>query len=217
LTSSPTSSTLASVSVTREALAALEADVCARYLRNEEACGLLVGPADDAFCDEVIPLPNLANRMRELDPARYRRDARTSFLFREQELDDRYREGLERGRPVKVLYHSHLDSAANFSPMDAALLSRGSFGGRRPSLGAGPKYPLTFLVSSVFGTSGAPIVREHCAYVWTGRGFGPASLELGPCDLGHPGDGDNGPILAKLDKDADPKVADAAARPPRTP
>jgi proteasome lid subunit RPN8/RPN11 len=152
--------------------------LCARYLLNEEACGLLVGPAEEPLlCDELIPLPNLANRMRELAPALYRRDARTSFLFREQELDDRYLAGVERGRPVKVLYHSHLDTSANFSPMDAALLSRGSFGGRRPRLGSGPKYPLTFLVSSVFGTSGQPIVREHCAYVWSGRGFTPVGFE----------------------------------------
>lgn len=158
--------------ISRTALAALEADVCARYLKNEEACGLLVGPeSEPLLCDEVVSLVNLASRMHELDPSLYRRDARTSFLFREQELDDRYLAGSELGRPVKVLYHSHLDSAANFSAMDAALLSRGSFAGRRPSLGAGPKYPLTFLVVSVFGTSGVPVVREHCAYVWSGRGF----------------------------------------------
>jgi [CysO sulfur-carrier protein]-S-L-cysteine hydrolase len=132
----------------------------------------LVGPADQpSLCDEVVPLVNLANRMHELDSASYPRDARTSFLFREQELDDRVLAGAERARPVKVLYHSHLDSAANFSAMDAALLSRGSFAGRRPSLGAGPKYPLTFLVVGVFGTSGVPVVREHCAYAWTGRAF----------------------------------------------
>lgn len=164
--------------ITREALAKLEADVCSRYRQGEEACGLLLGPSSDPpLCDEVIPLPNLANRMHELDPGHYPRDARTSFLFREQDLDDRVLAGVELGRPVKVLYHSHLDGAANFSAMDATLLSRGSFGGRRPTLGAGPKYPLTFLVVSVFGTSGVPVVREHCAYVWSGRGFGPAAFE----------------------------------------
>ncbi len=161
--------------ISRDALAALEADVCARYLKSEEACGLLVGPADQpSVCDEVVPLVNLANRMHELDSASYPRDGRTSFLFREQELDDRWLAGAELGRPVKVLYHSHLDSAANFSAMDAALLSRGSFAGRRPALGAGPKYPLTFLVVSVFGTSGVPVVRELCAYAWKGRAFAAA-------------------------------------------
>lgn len=162
--------------ITARALAALEADVCTRYLQHEEACGLLLGPDGSDICDEVVSFANLANRMHELDPGHYPRDARTSFLFREQDLDDRVAAGVELGRPVKVLYHSHLDSAANFSAMDATLLSRGSFGGRRPTLGAGPKYPLTFLVVSVFGTSGVPVVREHCAYVWSGRGFGPTGF-----------------------------------------
>ena len=163
--------------VTRAALSALEADICARYLRSEEACGLLIGPGGDDVCDEVAPLVNLANRMHELDPRVYPRDARTSFLFREQELDERYSAGRERSRPVKVLYHSHLDSPASFSAMDAALLSQGSLRGQRASLGAGPKYPIAFLVVSVFGTSGVPVVREHRAYVWNGRGFSPGPFE----------------------------------------
>ena len=57
------------------------------------------------------------------------------------------------GRPVKVLYHSHLDAGAYFSPTDAAVMSMGEppaiEGGPRSPWAPGPAWPLAFLVTSV--------------------------------------------------------------------
>jgi adenylyl-sulfate kinase len=60
------------------------------------------------------------------------------------------------GRPVMVLYHSHLDAGAYFSPTDAAAMSQGKMPeveGGAIEMGPGPPWPLAFLVTSVRGGS----------------------------------------------------------------
>ena len=165
----------------RAALLALEADVRARYVSGEEACGYLCGPAEPApLCDEVVPLENLANKLHRLDPDTFFRDGRTSFAFNERTFDAAVRRGAEAGRPVKVLYHSHLDTSAYFSATDAAVLSFGTppsrAGGGR--LGPGPQWSLAFLVTSVYGAAPEPRIDAHRAYVWRGRAFEEASFEV---------------------------------------
>jgi [CysO sulfur-carrier protein]-S-L-cysteine hydrolase len=84
------------------------------------------------------------------------------------------------GRPVKVLYHSHLDAGAYFSPTDAAVMSMGeppAVEGGPITMGPGPAYPLAFLVTSV--RRGA--IEEHRLFVWDGeaRAFVAATFEIG--------------------------------------
>jgi proteasome lid subunit RPN8/RPN11 len=126
----------------------------AGYTRDEESCGFLVGPADDPLrVDDIVPMENRAAKLHAIDPETYPRTARTYFdidpLKFEREIARRRAEG----RPVKVLYHSHLDCGAYFSETDAAAACMG---------GEAPAYDLAYLVTSV--VSGA--VDDARLFVW---------------------------------------------------
>ncbi|MBL9024914.1 MAG: Mov34/MPN/PAD-1 family protein [Myxococcales bacterium] len=170
------------IRITRAALAAVEADAKARYGTSEEACGYLAGPADDGLlCDEAVALPNLANKLHALDPETYFRTGREFFAFNEKKFDDAVGRGRDGGRPVKVLYHSHLDCGAYFSPTDAAVLSFGeppSAEGGEAKLGPGPAWPLCFLVTSVRRADAGPVVDDHKLFVWRERAFVEAPFEI---------------------------------------
>jgi proteasome lid subunit RPN8/RPN11 len=157
--------TLGGVRITRAALAAVEADALRGYAADEEACGYLRGPAGDARCDEHVRLANTANKLHAIDPERYFRTARTFFSFNEKKFADAVEASAREGRPVKVLYHSHLDAGAYFSPTDAAVMSMGeppAVEGGPVTMGPGPAWPLAFLVTSV--RAGA--IAEHGLFVW---------------------------------------------------
>jgi adenylyltransferase/sulfurtransferase len=83
----------------------------------DEACGLLIGPRDRALCDEARRCDNQQNRLHERDPVSYPRDARTAYGFgmRDLQLLD---SSLGSERPVKVIYHSHVEVGAYFSAED---------------------------------------------------------------------------------------------------
>ena len=152
--------------LTARALRAADEDAIAAYARDEEACGYLRGPAADALrCDEHVAMVNTANKLHAIDPARYFRTARTFFSFNEKKFDDAVSASAREGRPVKVLYHSHLDAGAYFSPTDAAVMSMGEppeQEGAAVTMGPGPAWPLAFLVTSV--RQGA--VEESKLFVW---------------------------------------------------
>ena len=66
---------------------------------------------------------------------------------------------------MKVLYHSHLDAGAYFSPTDAAVMSMGeppAVEGGAVTMGPGPAWPLAFLVTSVR----AGVIAGHGLFVW---------------------------------------------------
>lgn len=171
------------ITITRAALTAVEDDAKARYRTDEEACGYVVGPEDPGpLCDEVVRLDNMANKLHKLDPETYFRTARTFFAFNEKKFDDAVRRGREGGRPVKILYHSHLDAGAYFSATDAAVLSFGEppqAEGASARLGPGPQWPLAFLVTSVRGEEGKePFVDEHKIFVWKNGAFVEAPISI---------------------------------------
>jgi [CysO sulfur-carrier protein]-S-L-cysteine hydrolase len=165
--------------ISRAALAAVEADALRGYAADEEACGYLRGPAGDAGCDEHVRLVNTANKLHALDPEQYFRTARMFFSFNEKKFSDAVDASAREGRPVKVLYHSHLDAGAYFSPTDAAVLSMGeppATEGGAVTLGPGPAWPLAFLVTSVR----AGVIAEHGVFVWDegSRAFVAASFTV---------------------------------------
>lgn len=89
----------------------------------EEACGLLIGPSDAAFCDEARPCKNQQGRLHALDPETYPRDARTAYQLSGADILSLSR-SLGTARPVKIIFHSHVEVGAYFSAEDrrAALL-----------------------------------------------------------------------------------------------
>lgn len=153
------------VSIRRSTLDAVEADAVAGYAKDEEACGYLRGAAGDALCDEAVRLVNTANKLHALDPETYFRTAHEFFSFNEKRFMDAVEQAATEGRPVKVLYHSHLDAGAYFSATDAAVLSMGeppSVEGGPFTMGPGPAFPVAFLVTSVR----AGKVDEHGLFLW---------------------------------------------------
>lgn len=166
--------------ITRSALDVVEKDALRGYAADEEACGYLRGPSGDALaCDEAIVMTNVASKLHAMDPELYFRTARTFFSFNEKKFDDAVRTSASAGKPVKVLYHSHLDAGAYFSPTDAAVMSMGeppAEEGGAITMGPGPAWPLAFLVTSV--RSGA--LDEHRLFVWDGeaRQFVPSTFTV---------------------------------------
>lgn len=171
-----------SLRVTRAALAEVERDAIRGYGADEEACGYLAGPSDDPLlCDRAVPIENLARVLHERDPIAFTASARSFFAFKERTLEAAIYEGLTRGSPVKVLYHSHLDVGAYLSGTDEAVLSRGSpprLDGRGATLGPGPAWPVAFLVSSVRAGTEGPLVDDHKLFVWSKGRFEASRLEV---------------------------------------
>lgn len=145
---------LGNLSVPRAALEALEAEARAAYGRDEEACGFLSGPeAEPLLADQAHLMPNLANRYHQLDPETYPRTGRTFFMIDPRKFQRAIEEGARAGRPVKVLWHSHLDVGAYFSDTDAAAANMG---------GDAPANDLAYLVTSVRGGT----IDDHKLFVW---------------------------------------------------
>lgn len=113
----------------------------AAYGRDEESCGLLLGPTAEALVvDAIVPFENRANKLHRLDPETYPRTGRMYFDIDPLKFERAVKEGEGNGRPVKVLYHSHLDVGAYFSETDAQAATMG---------GDEPAYDLAYLVTSV--------------------------------------------------------------------
>jgi proteasome lid subunit RPN8/RPN11 len=146
-------------------LARVDDEARAAYLRDEESCGFLLGPASDPpRVDGVLPMVNRANALHELDPEAYPRTGRMYFDIDGLAFEKKVRAQAALGQPVKVLYHSHLDVGAYFSPTDAQAATMG---------GDEPPYDLAYLVTSVRRAEPGPTVDDHKLFVWdaTSRGF----------------------------------------------
>jgi proteasome lid subunit RPN8/RPN11 len=124
------------------------------YAKDEESCGFLVGPAEDwPRLDGIVPMVNRANALHRLDPETYPRTARTYFDIDSMKFEGAIRRGEAEGRPVKVLYHSHLDAGAYFSPTDAEVAKMGQ---------GEPPWDLAYLVTSVRAEG----VDDRKLFVW---------------------------------------------------
>ncbi|HET9960251.1 MAG TPA: Mov34/MPN/PAD-1 family protein [Polyangiaceae bacterium] len=125
------------------------------YVRDEEACGYLEGPAHDPLgVDRAIELENLANKYHKVDPEGHPRTGREYFKINSLKFERALSEGAARGRPVKVFFHSHLDCGSYFSAEDAASMTLGGTGE--------PSYALSYLVTAVDKGE----VTQHRLFVW---------------------------------------------------
>jgi proteasome lid subunit RPN8/RPN11 len=158
------------LTVPREVLDELEAEAKAAYGRDEEACGYLTGSAAEPLAaDQAVIMPNLANRYHELDPEAYPRKANKYFLLDARKFSRAIEQGEAAGRPVKVLWHSHLDVGSYFSETDAAAANMG---------GDEPANDLAYLVTSVR----QGVVDDHRLFVWSEseRRYVEAPLAISP-------------------------------------
>jgi [CysO sulfur-carrier protein]-S-L-cysteine hydrolase len=136
-------------------LSEIERAGIAAYGRDEEACGYLTGPAaDPLLADSAVELENLANKYHRVDPEGHPRTGREYFKINSLKFERAIAEGIERGRPVKVFFHSHLDCGAYFSAEDAASMTMGNTGG--------PSYALAYLVTAVDKGE----VSAHRLFIW---------------------------------------------------
>jgi [CysO sulfur-carrier protein]-S-L-cysteine hydrolase len=141
--------------VTRTVLEQISEHARTSYAKDEEACGYLTGPRDaDRFCDEAVPLANLANRYHAMDPETYPRTGRTYFLIDPLKFARAVQTSADSGRPLRVLYHSHLDVGAYFSETDAAAAT---MGGDKPSYEG-----IVYLVTSIR----QGVVDDHKLFTW---------------------------------------------------
>ena len=124
------------------------------YAADEESCGFLVGPASEpSFVDDIVPMVNRANALHRLDPESYPRTGRTYFDIDSMKFESAIRRGEAASKPVKVLYHSHLDVGAYFSATDAEVAKMGQ---------GEPPWDLAYLVTSVQGGK----VDDRKLFVW---------------------------------------------------
>ncbi len=142
------------VEIPKSVVDKIDEEARAAYQRDEESCGLLLGPADHPLAvDAIVPMENRANKLHRLDPETYPRTGRMYFDIDPLKFERAVREGEANGRPVKVLYHSHLDVGAYFSDTDAQAATAG---------GDAPTYDLAYLVTSVR----AGVVDDRKLFVW---------------------------------------------------
>ena len=143
------------ITITASVMERVDEEARAAFGRDEESCGLLLGPAGEPLLvDAVVPMENRANKLHRLDPETYPRTGRMYFDLDPLKFERAVRDGDANGRPVKVLYHSHLDVGAYFSEMDAQAATMG---------GDAPSYDLVYLVTSVRGG----VVDDRKLFVWS--------------------------------------------------
>ncbi|MFO0726924.1 MAG: Mov34/MPN/PAD-1 family protein [Myxococcota bacterium] len=86
-----------------------------------EACGVAYGPLGAPAVTEAVALENVQDRYHARDPLRFPRTSRDAFRLDELE-HMRLLERLENHRQAeKIIYHSHPDAGAYFSPEDRAM------------------------------------------------------------------------------------------------
>jgi proteasome lid subunit RPN8/RPN11 len=152
--------------ITRAAIDKVFAEARKAYGCDEESCGFLLGPRDPwQTLDEVMPMVNRANQLHALDPVAYPRTGRMYFDIDSMKFQRAIEQGHASERPVKVLYHSHLDVGAYFSDTDAQVALMG---------GSEPPFNLAYLVTSVR----AGEVDDHALFVWADGGFVRSPLEV---------------------------------------
>lgn len=126
----------------------LHAHACATY--PEECCGFVL---TDGETETVRRVTNLQNRMQEVDPANFPRDAKTAYFMDPKELLAVQREVDDGNWQIKAVYHSHPNHDAYFSAEDK----------KQALFDDEPMYPgAVYLVLSIYGGQ----IRSTRAFEW---------------------------------------------------
>ena len=112
----------------------------------EECCGLIVGTAE-APHREVVRCRNDMTLHHRRDAVAYPRDGKQGFYMNETDYLRADRDASARGERVTVVYHSHVDCGAYFSPMDQDFASR-------------PLYPFPNADHLVVGVAGGHVKEQ---------------------------------------------------------
>jgi MoaD family protein len=120
--------------VTGEELEAIRRQAVEEYPR--ESCGVIL---EQRQLRRLVRCRNIQDDLHAKDPQRHPRDARTAYFIDPKDLLRIGRlEG--EGYEIAVIYHSHVDAGAYFSPTDR----------QQAQIGGEPTYPAaTYLVTSV--------------------------------------------------------------------
>jgi proteasome lid subunit RPN8/RPN11 len=101
--------------LTPEALAEIYAHARREYPR--ECCGIVYGPRGDDVAAQVRSCVNIQDRLHAEDPAQHPRDATMAYQLDSKEWFALAR-SLDGPAPAKIVYHSHVNVGAYFSPTD---------------------------------------------------------------------------------------------------
>jgi proteasome lid subunit RPN8/RPN11 len=86
-----------------------------------ECCGIIAGLTDKTDYDVLFRCTNIQNKLHEMDPKTYTRDAKTAYNIDPKELLKIFREIESKGIMLKTFYHSHPDHDAYFSDEDKKM------------------------------------------------------------------------------------------------
>jgi proteasome lid subunit RPN8/RPN11 len=119
--------------VTPEALAEMYAQARREY--PHECCGIVFGPRAQPVADKVRPCVNIQNQLHAEDPVANPRDATMAYNLGAGDLFA-LQKSLRGDAPAKIVYHSHVNVGAYFSPTDQAAAR----------MGDEPAYPVEYVV-----------------------------------------------------------------------
>jgi proteasome lid subunit RPN8/RPN11 len=86
-----------------------------------EACGLILGRPRTNELVRAVPMKNVQDKYHRRDPHTFPRDGRDAFRLDELERMRLLESARSDGLVERVLYHSHCDAGAYFSPEDRAM------------------------------------------------------------------------------------------------
>jgi proteasome lid subunit RPN8/RPN11 len=101
--------------LTTEELAQIRAQAEAEY--PAECCGVLLTRAVPQQDRQLLPCRNIQDELHAKDPIRHPRGSRTAYFIDPKDLLVIGRREAQ-GYAVSVIYHSHVDAGAYFSPTD---------------------------------------------------------------------------------------------------
>ena len=152
-------------------MSSLDTDMLAGALEHavaeypHEACGILLGKPGTEKDDVLFNCTNIQNKMHEMYPETFTRDARTAYYIDPKELLGIFKKAEAERLSVKMFYHSHPDHGAYFSAEDEKMAL---FDGE-------PVYPdAQYMVISVYNRE----VKDKAVFEWNSES---KSFERGAC------------------------------------
>ncbi len=137
---------------------AIPEDILAKVYREArrafpfECCGWLTGPADSPAVNAVRSCENAQDSGTH--PTQAERGAETAYVITGSDLLA-LNESLDSDAPAKIIYHSHPNGRAYFSPTDREVAAN--------PWGDGPAYPVQQLVVGITETQ----VMEAALFAWS--------------------------------------------------